>query len=134
MGLGLEQRIKTLKIQLHELSIAIHGTLHEIDRFEQELAPLEKKLEILLKNKNFLKEYSLIVSLPVYSDLKLELKNTQIKFNKIYNLLDKYKAYLDSLLIRENAILDEINLLNKEIDKQKKVLKFDLNRKKNGQK
>jgi len=130
----LENRIKDLKSQLHELNGVIHGTVYEINRLEKEIIPIELGLNKLNENKSLLKSEGIIVVISVYQQLKKELYLTESRFKKISGLLDKYKNYLDSLLEKENTILNEIDQINEMLDKERKVLSFDLNRKKDGKK
>lgn len=130
----MEKRLKNLKSQLHELGNVIHGTLFEIEKLESDLAPTEIALNKLKENKKTLKDPGLVVSIAGYSVLKEEIAFTELKFNKISNLLEKYRRYLDDLINKESDILDEIHSINEELDYQRKVLSFDINRKKNGQK
>lgn len=127
----MEKEIKNLKIQLHELNTIIHGTNYEIDRLEKEIIPLEIEFQKLKKNKNFLKEESLIVTISGYKEIKEELFLIEAKLLRKTSLLNKYKAYMESLVVREDALLNRIDEINEELNKIDNILIFDLKRKNN---
>ena len=129
----MEKRLKILESQFLELSSIIHGTVYEIEKLETEIFPLENSVNKLKDNIQTLKSESIfVVSISTYSHLKLEIALVEMKYNKIFNLLEKYRNYLDSLIVKENKLLDEISELNKNMESQKRVIPFDLNRNKNG--
>lgn len=130
----MEKRIKILESQFLEVSNIIHGTVFEIERLEIEIVPLENSVNRLKHNIQTLKSNKIfVVSISVYSHLRLELSLVEMKYNKVFNLLEKYKNYLDNLIVKETKILDEISDLTEKMESQKKIIPFDLNRKKNGQ-
>lgn len=130
----MEKRLKILQNQLFEINNIIHGTVYDIEKLEQELAILEHGLDKIKENKKTLKNQSLIVSITGYALIKKELNTIESRFNKVGVLLEKYQNYLDSLIEKENSVLNELNEIIEHLDSQRKVLKFDLGRKKNGQK
>lgn len=125
-----KERLKFLKDLLSETMDKIVDEEVELEELRSEKYKLDRGILLLSFNKGYLKDTAKIVNINAFKVVADDLKKVNKKLKEIEMSIKRKESVLELLYNRENFVLDEIQETNDLIEKESKVIVFDLTRKK----